>query len=396
VRAAPLFALLLCGCYLSHRSAFDAGVGVDAASCAPRPIVCVRAPDACSLHETVAAECDPVTLELRCPAGARERVAALTDPELCLPFSELDGIRRLAAAPVRVPTEEGCLWIFSEVELASGATIENAGVLVDPALPFGACPRAGRVRAEGLTNLVEVSSGTAAPIVQLTGSYRLGGETRVVFRDFVFDPGGGFGVRNVGSGIGRWDEARWRVIVPGVESLSWPPEIDLGDAVLGGAAHAFIYGCPGPPDFLTEDCILGRVGASGEAELWMGDRWSAEPGEASLVFQAGPWRSSVVRMRDGRYLHVFTVGFGTNLEAHVAPAPEGPWTSIGILAACDLPDDPGAYCAGAVIHEELADPFVPGTIAVSYSVGSTTPGWAELARETPRDYWPRLARVRVP
>ncbi len=389
-----LLVLTSAGCYRSHG---QSGHPPDASSgCAPRPdLACVRAPDACAAPELVEPECDPVSLELRCPRGAREHAAA-APAETCLPLVGLGEIRRISSAPVRLPIDEGCLWVLPEVELESGEVVENAGVVVDTSVPFGACPSAGRPLERA--SLVEVSSGEA-PIVQLTGSHRVGGgELRVVYRHFVLDPGGGFGVRNLGTGVGVWDARRRRVVVPGADALRWPPEVDLGDAVWSDGAYAYLYGCPGPPDFLTEACIVGRVGADGADELWDGDRWSrdVDPREAAVVFDAGPWRSAVVRLRDGRYLHVYTVGFGTRLEAHVARAPEGPWTSLGVLAECELPADPGAYCAGPVVHEELLDPLAPSTLAISYSVGSTTPGWGDRARELPREYWPRLVRVRVP
>lgn len=387
-----LLCVLLSGCYEVHGRVVDE----DAPSCAPDPeLVCLRdGIDSCGARELVEPLCDPATWELRCPATTRPYEAAPIE-ESCLPFEDLPGIRRIAGAPVRVPTDGGCVWILPEVEDEGGAVHENVGVRVDRSLPFGACPRTGEIIGGTPRSIVEVEG--RSEIVQLTGAFTMFGETRVTYRHFVFDDTGGFGVRDVGTGIGAWDRARERVVVRGIDEVRWPPEIDLGDAVVAHDGFAYVYGCPPPIDFLTEQCVLARIDVLDHEELWTGEyRAGADPRDAVPVFDAGPWRSAVTRLADGRYLHVYVVGFGSDLEAHVAPAPEGPWTYAGAIAPCILPDDPQAFCAGPAIHEELADPLDPTTIAVSYSVGSTAEGWGERARRIPPDYWTRLVRVRVP
>jgi hypothetical protein len=382
--------LLLSGCYDVH------GRAAEAPSCPPETeLLCVRTTDTCGAREIVGPTCTPATWTWRCPVTT-EPYEAMPEEAQCLPFDELPGVRRVAGAPVRVPTDDGCVWIVPELEETSGALHENVGILVDPDLPFGACPHTGEIVGGVPSSIVEVVEGDA-PIVQLTGAYTLAGETSVTYRHFVFDEDGGFGMRDVGTAIGLWDRARRRVIVTGAHDVRWSPEIDLGDAAFAEDNLAYLYGCPPPIELLTEDCFLARIDALDRTEMWVGEyRADADPRDALPVFDAGPWRSAVTRLSDGRYLHVFSVGFGTNLEAHVAPSPEGPWSDLGVIAACDLPDDPEAYCAGPAIHEELADPLAPGTIVVSYSVGSQTPGWGERARENPAEYRTRLVRVPIP
>ena len=96
------------------------------------------------------------------------------------------------------------------------------------------------------------------------------------------------------------------------------------------------------------------------------------------------------------FAHVYTAGFGSDLEQHVATFPYGPWTDGARIAHCDVPArDEHAYCAGPVVHEELDDPTRSDDMAITYGLGKTdNPG--ERVAAAPDDYWSRLVFVRAP
>lgn len=79
----------------------------------------------------------------------------------------------------------------------------------------------------------------------------------------------------------------------------------------------------------------------------------------------------------------------SRLDTNTASIVTGPWSKGPTLAACDLlPSDPKSYCAGPVVHPELADPLRPSERIVSYSVGSTGP-----KTKSAKDYWARLVWI---
>jgi hypothetical protein len=214
------------------------------------------------------------------------------------------------------------------------------------------------------------------------------------------DPSAGFGVDELGSGLGRWDPTMQRLVVPGPGSLLWTPRLDLGDASLVVGGTPYVWGCHGPPHFLTNSCDLARLDGSGVAQLFAGSNgWVAsdEVARAATVFDSGPWISSIAPSASGGFAHVYAVGFGSTLETHLAPAVTGPWTSGPTLTACDLPaTDAHSFCAGPVVHEELSDPTRPGEQAVTYGVGTTAPDQAALVAAHPEAYWTRLVRASGP
>ncbi|MBI2895597.1 MAG: hypothetical protein HYY06_18720 [Deltaproteobacteria bacterium] len=408
-RAFFLLPIPLTGCWLSHALSEPGEPGES--PCAPdasgaQP-TCVRPAEvACGAAAMVAAECDEELLQWRCPAGTR-RYEAVAAGQACLPFAGSDSIARLSGAPVPVPTDDGCVWLLPELETASGERVAYAAVRLDETAPFGTCPATPDFLEPGPVSAVRVL-GDAPPelLPSVTGAFRLpGAPTRVAFRNFVWEEGAPFGLRELGTGLGVWSETEKRVWLPDEGAIRWPPEVDLGDAVVAVGESAYLYGCPPPIDFLTEDCVLARLDGALRAELWTDDGWVAEGegwdgttvDEAPPLFDAGPWRSAVTRIADGRFLHLYAVGFGSRIEGHVAPAPEGPWTSLGWIAECDLPaDDDEAFCAGPAVHPELQDPLRPGEIVVSYDVATTSPDWEERRRASPESYWPRLVSLVIP
>ena len=314
-------------------------------ACDTEPPTCVERLAGCEAPRLVTAKCDVSSKVWSCPSGAKPH--ARVEPTSCS-FDELRG------SLVRVPTDDGrCLWVAEKVGVRRNIAFES-----EPDAPFGSCPV---MRELGPLE-------TDDRHVQITGAYRLGDATRVTYRLFVETPGAAFGVEELGTGIAKLEGTH--ISIPPTPRFA--PDLDLGDAALVIGDHAYLYGCPGPPDFLTERCLVGRVDASDAMELFAG-KWiaSTRGSDGERVFDAGPWVSAVVA-RPNDLLHVYAVGFGSDLQTHTAKSPEGPWSNGPNLGRCLLPaDDPKAFCAGPVVHKDLADPTRPGELVVSYGVGST-------------------------
>jgi hypothetical protein len=363
---------------------------------------CVQSRDACEAPVTVAPTCDLKTGAWTCPASARVYARAATSSTTCLPFHEAGGpIGQLGGSLVRVPVDGGrCLWVAETVVTSTGESVRNVG-FEQASAPFGSCPTHATFLGGAPVPAVTIEGGDegSSILAQIDGGYRLGGRTYVLYRLFQVDASAIFGVSELGSGLGSWDEATQQIVVPGPSSLRWAPTLDLGDASLVVGGVPYVFGCHGPAHFLTNDCNLARLGPSGAAELFAGSGdWvaSGEVGEAATVFDSGPWISSVVPSVPGGFVHVYAVGFGSTLETHEAPSVTGPWSAGPTLAACDLaPGDSHGFCAGPVVHSELADPTRPGERVVSYGVGSTANQTA-LAAASPEAYWTRLVWVTSP
>ncbi|MBI2389321.1 MAG: hypothetical protein HYV09_06960 [Deltaproteobacteria bacterium] len=358
---------------------------------APTCILASAAP--CGAPEAVAATCDDATSSWSCPSGARAYVR-VEPTTTCLPFR--DGpLRALGGSLVRVATRDRCLWIAETVETTAGASLRNVAFATDPAAPLGACPTRAIFATgspEAPESIVAFEEGEGPSLqVQITGGRRFGGTTRVTYRLFREDPGAPFGVTELGTGIGRFDEVSRKIVVS--RRPRFGVDLELGDASLVFGEHLYLWGCPPPIDFLTERCVVARLDASNALELFAGEgKWvaSARGRDGAPVFTAGPWISAVTRA-GGAFTHVYTVGFGSDLQTHAASAPEGPWRDGPNLGRCELPaEDEHAFCAGPVVHDDLADP-TRNELVVSYGVGTTA---KEGARARPEAYWTRLARLR--
>ena len=384
-----------------HRRDASVDAPPDAPTCPRESPTCVApGDDPCGAPHLVAPLCAAATLTWQCPTGARRYARTPADPTTCRPFHEANGpVAALGGSLVRVPTDDGrCLWVAEEVTLADGRRVHNVAFDVDTAAPFGTCPTRATFTGGAATSVVTIAGPSDPSLsVQLTGAYRLGAATHVTYRLFRADPRAPFGVAELGSGLGRWDAAARRVVVRGPGSLPYGVDLDLGDASWADRDRAYVWGCPGPPMFLTERCVVGRLDASDAMELFAGGtRWitSTRGADGATVFAAGPWISWVGAAQPGAgLLHVFAVGFGGDLQAQRATAPEGPWAAATLLGRCDLASgDAHGYCAGPVVHLELIDPTRPALIPVTYGVGTT----ASPAPVTPDGYWSRLGWFRVP
>lgn len=350
-----------------------------APTCIGRP-----ADDPCGMRTVVKGTCNDVDHTWSCPSGTKP-YASVTPPATCLPMA--DGSSRIGewglSSIVRVPTDDGrCLWIAEDVQLPDGTEKRNMAFEPDLDAPFGSCPTKSRSTP---TPIVTIEGGDDDPsiLVQLTGGWRLGGKTHVAYRIFKLDSSAAFGVTLVGGGIAHWDPKTERIVVPDPKKpFPWGLDLDLGDASMlspkGDDHRALVWGCAkGSPDFV-EGCTL--------AELDANDVVTVRP---EPQFSSGPWVSSVVG-NAGHYEHVYIAGFGSTLERDTASDPIGPWTKGSSIARCQLPSaDPKSFCAGPVVHPEIADPTHAGELPITYSIGSTGPHTS-----TPSEYWPHLVWAR--
>ncbi len=352
--------------------------------------------DPCGPPAVVPAACDAAAHAFTCPAGSYPYARAEAPPAVCLPFSDPAGpVRSVGGSLVRVPTDDGrCLWIAEAVTLGDGTALRNVAFEPDRTAPFGTCPTAASFAGGAAVSAVHVDTGDDPDLlVQIASAFRFAGRTQVAYRLFQVDASAVFGVTLLGGGLGRWDAPTQRIVVAGLGALQFSPDLDLGDASLVTPDFAFVWGCP-KQDGFTHDCVVGRFDATGAMTLFAGNAgWI--PGQtaagATTVFTAGPWISSVVPDAGDQLLHVWASGFGSSLLSHLATAPEGPWTDGASLGACDLPgSDASSYCAGPIVHRELADPTHAGEAVVSYGVGTTAANGGSLMSASPLDYWSRL------
>jgi hypothetical protein len=320
-----------------------------APGCSSDPPECIVDGIGCARSTLATPVCESTVW--RCPTNARPHVRV--EPKSCT--FEVNG-----SLPA-VPTDDGrCVWIADDQIVAE----------IDRAAPFGTCPVVAPTKKV-------IHTDDPSLIVQITGGYRIKNTTRVTYRLFRNDPAGPFGITELGTGIGRWRGDQ--IVID--ETPRFAPDLDLGDASIAFGDHAYVFGCPPPIDFLTEKCVVGRVDERDAMELFAGgNRWvaSTRGRDGEPLFDAGPWVSSVTARPSGGFLHVYAVGFGSDLQTHVASKIEGPWEKGPNLGRCELPPgDDKAFCAGPVVHEELIDPTRPNELVVSYGRGSTRPDAGE-------------------
>ncbi len=371
VVACALAALSACGA----RTSLGTGETSSSSGCASLAPACVvAASDPCGASSVAPPSCDASTKRWSCPSVSRVYERATDAPSVCLPFH--DDALSVGGSIVRVPTDDGrCLWIAEDVRWSDGTSARNVAFTIDPSAPFGTCPSKS---ATPPTPIVTLAGDDPSILVQINQGYRLAGRTHVLYRLFKLDSSSAFGVTDIGGGVAHWDAQSQRIVVPPPTELAWGTDLDLGDAFLVQNDTALVWGCPGPPHFLTEGCLLRQLdGNDSIAQV------------SSQSFDSGPWLSSVIATTSG-LLHVYAVGFGSDLQTHTATSTSGPWSPGGDLAHCDLPSaDPKAFCAGPVVHEEIDDPTRPGEWVVSYGIGSTG-----VRTSNPDDYWTRLVWVK--
>jgi len=363
---------------------------------APR---CVQPGDPCGVVTAVDPVCDLSTQTWSCPSGSSPYVRAVDTPGVCLPFHDPSvPLQSLRGSLPRVPLDDGrCLWVGENAVTSGGATVSNMGFLVEPGATFGGCPTTATLAGGTPSSVVTLQSSDPTLVVQIAGAYRLAGQTRVLYRLFQQDASATFGVTLLGSGLASWDAIRSQIVVPGPSALLWGPDLDLGDASLVTGGTAYVWGCHAPFHELEDDCVLGRIDAQAGTQLYTGNgqwRTSTSVSDAAVVFQSASWFSSVFAAAGGGLEHAYVEAWGSTIQSHTAPAPEGPWSQGPDLAPCGLPtDDDQSYCTGAVAHLELQDPTRPGETVLSYSVGTLATDQTTRFASHPEKYWPRMVWV---
>jgi hypothetical protein len=373
---ASLFVLGGCGSRTGIERPEEVASAARVVSCPLPALQCVTDGFGCDAPSLVDATCDETQHTWQCPVNARPYARAPESGSVCLPFAHgkttpvqgwgLSGLSR-------VPTDDGrCLWIIESMSLTDGTTARNMAFEVDRHAPFGTCP------ADSVSTpfkAVTMEGGDDPSIyVQIDGGYRLGGSTHVLYRLFQVDPNAVFGVTEMGGGVARWDQASGQIVVPSPKTpFPWGKDLDLGDAnvAAGDGVHQYVWGCVGGNGFLVQDCRLARLDAADGVELYgKGGNFiaSVRASDGPVAFVAGSWNSSVVAVPSG-YRHVYIGDFGNQLQSQQAATPLGPWSDGPGLGMCDLPADGSAFCAGPVVHTELADPTRPGELPITYAVG---------------------------
>ena len=352
-----------------------------------------NASDPCGPAQLVDPQCDALTRLWHCPDGARPYQRARAGAE-CSPLH--DGslkIEALGGSLARFPTDDGrCLWVAETLQLGSGVSLQNVAFEPDLQAPFGTCPSEVKFASGPATSVLFSDGSSVDPAiyyVQITGGFRSNGATRVTYRLFNVDRTAVFGVTELGTGLGYWDATTEHILIAKHERFA--VDLDYGNASWVDGDYAYLWGCNAPGAFFAEGCVLGRRNVSDQVELYTGAGvWSstARASSAAIVFDDGPWISSVQRAAapSSLLLHVFASDFGDRLQIQNANRPEGPWADPRTLAPCARPTaDVQSFCAGPVLHAELADPTRPGELVVSYGVASTGIGTG-----IPDDYWSRL------
>ncbi len=347
---------------------------------------CAR-PRGCAMPELVDAVCTDDGWS--CGAAAfvlPDKPSAQSEP--CTPL--LDSLEILDEAPVSISDGEECRWLLSQATTSEGQQIENV------LLPLSSLPICATLPpVETLTSVVGVPSSAS----YVRGSNAIdapSGETYLLERGWIFDDTAPFGVRGVGTGLALSGDGP----IGALDDWTFSEMEDFGDAALATEAFAYVYGCPGPPDFLVEACYVARSPWSSVHESNAWQRWSSAGwgnGPAERVFDSGPHRGPVFEAPDGSgFVHLFVAGFGDRIEIQRAEAPEGPWTTPTTFVVCNLPlTDPDAFCAGPAVHLEMTDPRTPDVVHVSYSIGSLAPNASDLRKTQPASYSVHLVAAQL-
>ena len=361
--------------------------------CGDTPSPCIVRGRGCEPPGLVDPSCDEHTGQWSCPSGSRPHARARAGAAPCLPFRRTNGLETISgwglSSLVPLPVEgDRCLWIANSIVLSGGASATNVAFEADPNLDFGACPEESIIPP---TPIVTLEGGDdPSLVVAIYGSYRISGETRVLYRLFQLDPTAVFGAIILGGGLARYDLATQRIVVPSpARPFPWGLDLDLGDAVWPSQDenYAFVWGCARPGDFLEEGCVLSRIDGGDSIDVFDDGTWlrTTDASRGSTIFMSGPWLSSIADV-GGRLRHVYSIGFGSDVRFQSAPDAQGPWSSATVLSACELPSrDPNAFCAGPIVRPELFDPTRPGELVVTDSIGTTGQPTSD-----PDDYWPRL------
>jgi hypothetical protein len=345
------------------------------------------------LEDTV----DPVPSQQVPPTGQAPAVA----PGCLLFFDPARPFISLRASGQSLDAGDGhWLWLFESVQ-GSDTSWPTPGAIVSagPAsdcfsgVPFDGSP----------SPAPHIDTATLGPdgfVAPLDGARTASGSILYV-SVYKYVPEEPFGVRAEGLTVAQKDEStgQYRISPTFLWTADRP---SFGTSVLVDRGFVYAYGCRTIPGTLSAHCFVARAP---EAEVDVrssyryfdgGGNWIADIELAAPIAEAGSAAS--VRRYPGqdRYLMSYVPPLGNTIVVRAGLGPEGPWSAPVPAATCDVPaDDPGAFCAGAVQHPEIAA-GPAGAIAVSYSIASLSSDAAARIQAARERYWPRLAIIPWP
>jgi len=384
--------------------------GEDAAVAPPDASLCAVAPGfectrreggPCSRFITVSPDCTPAGA-WHCPEGSEVLTETVQPVDSCLPlYGEASPFVWLASAGTPVERGDGrCMWILSEGVTETDERLSHPAVILPTSPAPGNClPGAEVLGGEEPFSVADEADLGDDDIASLGDGFRFGGRTWIYYRHWVWDASQVFGVRLLGTRLAWYHDESESVRF--LDGFLWDAEVAFGDAAVVADGVPHVFGCHGPPVFLSTECHVARlVGADiGDPAAYEhyagGDQWSDDIAEEVPIFESGPHRTAVrYHPGVGRYVLLFAHGFGTQIEIRTAPEPQGPWTAPSVLADCDLPaDDPDAFCATPAMHLELMSDWHPDDLAVTYDIGTLAPDAEARRLADPAAYWPRLVRL---
>lgn len=111
------------------------------------------------------------------------------------------------------------------------------------------------------------------------------------------------------------------------------PKIQWGEACWFEGSYFYVYGASGG-DYVGRAHIM-RVPASdpinGPRQFWTGTQWSGTEPAATIATFSSPGAWTAVRTFNGQWIALFLSGRMDQVDGWTAPAPEGPWTRMGIV-----------------------------------------------------------------
>jgi hypothetical protein len=291
------------------------------------------------------------------------------------------------------------LWLFDSAATPGGA-VSAPGALVASGASSAGCFAATPFQGvDTPAPRIDTSALGAGRFVMPLDGARLGDVSVLYVSVLEYAAGEPFGVRAEGIGVAAWEPETGLFVVK--SPLLWTADRpSYGSSVLAEGEWLYVYGCKSRSGTLAADCFLARAAQDrfddGTAYQYFvgGGGWVETIDDAAPIVAAGP-SASVRHYPDrGRYLMSVITTLGDTIELRTGLGPEGPWSGPVRVATCAIPDDPGAFCAGAVQHPEVTG--ASSTIALSYAIPSLSSDAGARRAAAPESYWPRLVLLPWP
>jgi hypothetical protein len=295
----------------------------------------------------------------------------------CLPFHGTAHVQAIGGS-LHTLASRGAVLVIADDATIDGSDVPSIGMSVPPLHDIDDCLVAASFANGSPQSVLSPSSLSAmAPVVL--------GDTAWTFFSQPF----------VGIGVAQQDLTKGLFLSSG-SLLFTDDRPAYGTAAVLADENVYAYGCVGAR-FLDADCYVARVppaSISDESQYSFytgGGHWSPRIEDAWPMTSAGT--SIDVVFIAGRYLMLYVQPLGTVIRARYGVAPEGPWSAPIDLATCDLADS-DMFCGGINAHPDLTS--APGTIAISYAIGSLSSDAGARRAQNPDAWWPRLLALPIP